>query len=86
MVDFSLLAAEIDSLVWGTPANFNGFHVILCRKLLADVSDVDATNTQLQSDLQAAQMKIDELQKEVRLERLKIYYHFCCVPVERCVA
>jgi len=60
--------------------------VILCRKLPADVSDVDATNTQLQSDLQAAQMKIDELQKEVRLERLKIYYHFCCVPVERCVA
>ena len=26
MVNFGLLAAEIVSLVWGTPANFNGFH------------------------------------------------------------
>jgi len=28
MVNFSLLAAEILSLVWGTPANFNSFHVL----------------------------------------------------------
>ena len=29
MVNFSLLAAEIVSLVWGTPTNFNGlFHVL----------------------------------------------------------
>jgi len=28
MVNFSLLAAEIVSLVWGTPANFNGFRVL----------------------------------------------------------
>jgi len=28
MVNFSLLAAEIVSLVWGTPANFNGFCVL----------------------------------------------------------
>jgi len=27
MVNFSLLAAEIDPVVWGTPANFNGFCV-----------------------------------------------------------
>jgi len=27
MVDFGLPAAEIGSLVWGTPANFNGFRV-----------------------------------------------------------
>jgi len=27
MVNFSLLAAEIVSLVWGTPAHFNGFRV-----------------------------------------------------------
>jgi len=27
MVNFGLLAAEIVSLVWGTPANFNGFPV-----------------------------------------------------------
>jgi len=28
MVNFGLLAAEIDLTVWGTPANFNGFHVL----------------------------------------------------------
>jgi len=28
MVKFDLLAAEIVSLVWGTPANFNGFRVL----------------------------------------------------------
>ena len=28
MVNFSLLAAEIDPVVWGTPANFNGFRVL----------------------------------------------------------
>jgi len=27
MVNFGPLAAEIVSLVWGTPGNFNGFHV-----------------------------------------------------------
>ena len=28
MVNFGPLAAEIDPLVWGTPANFNVFHVL----------------------------------------------------------
>ena len=28
MVNFGLLVAEILSLVWGTPANFNGFRVL----------------------------------------------------------
>ena len=28
MVNFGLIAAEIVSLVWGTPANFNAFHVL----------------------------------------------------------
>jgi len=28
MVNLGLLAAEIVSLVWGTPANFNGFRVL----------------------------------------------------------
>jgi len=28
MVDFGLLAAEIGPVVWGTPANFNGFRVL----------------------------------------------------------
>jgi len=30
MVNFGLLAAEILSLVWGTPANFNGFRLLAC--------------------------------------------------------
>jgi len=29
MVNFGMLAAEIVSLVWGTPANFNGFRVLV---------------------------------------------------------
>ena len=28
MVNFSIVAAEMLSLVWGTPANFNGFRVL----------------------------------------------------------
>ena len=28
MVNFGLLQAEIVSLVWGTPANFNGFRIL----------------------------------------------------------
>jgi len=28
MVNFGLLAAEIDPVVWGTPANFNVFRVL----------------------------------------------------------
>ena len=28
MVNFGILAAEIVSLVWGTPPNFNGFGVL----------------------------------------------------------
>jgi len=28
MVNFDLLAAEIISLVWGNPANFNGFRIL----------------------------------------------------------
>ena len=28
MVNFGALAAEIISIVWGTPGNFNGFRVL----------------------------------------------------------
>ena len=28
MVNFGLLAADIGTVVWGTPANFNGFRVL----------------------------------------------------------
>ena len=31
MVNFGILAAEIVSLVWGTPANFNGLRVLTAR-------------------------------------------------------
>ena len=37
------LTAEIVSLVWGTPANFNGFHVLAA--LLHDTPVVDVSHT-----------------------------------------
>ena len=47
MVNFGLLAAEILSLVWGTPANFNGFRVLavlLHGTLVVGVSQTAAFN------------------------------------------
>jgi len=47
MMNFGLLAAEILSLVWGTPANFNGFHVLaalLHGTLVVGVSQTAAFN------------------------------------------
>jgi len=48
MVNFGLLAAEIVSLVWGTPANFNGFRVLasalLYGTLVVGVSQTAALN------------------------------------------
>ena len=47
MVNFGLLADEIVSLVWGTPANFNGFRVLavlLHGTLVVDVSQTAAFN------------------------------------------
>jgi len=47
MVNFGLLAAEILSLVWGTPANFNGFRVLaalLHGTLVVGVSQTAAYN------------------------------------------
>ena len=47
MVNFGQLAAEIVSLVWGTPANFNGFRVLaalLHGTLLVGVSQTVALN------------------------------------------
>jgi len=35
MVNFGVLSAETLSLVWGTPANFNGFRVL--ASLLHDI-------------------------------------------------
>ena len=47
MVNFDLLAAEIDLVVWGTPANFNGFRVLaalLHGSLVVSVSQTAALN------------------------------------------
>ena len=47
MVNFGLLPAEIVSLVWGTPANFNGFRVLaalLHSTLVVGVSQTAAFN------------------------------------------
>jgi len=47
MMNFGPLAAENVSLVWGTPANFNGFRVLaalLCGTLLVGVSQTAALN------------------------------------------
>ena len=47
MVNFSPLAAEIVSLVWGTPGNFNGFRVLaalLHGALVVGVSQTAALN------------------------------------------
>jgi len=47
MVNFGLLAAEIVSLVWGTPANFNGFRLLaalLHGTLVVGVSQTAAFN------------------------------------------
>ena len=48
MVNFSPLAAEIVSLVWGTPDNFNGFRVLaalLHGTLVVGVSQTAALNS-----------------------------------------
>jgi len=46
MVNFGLLAAEIISLVWGTPANFNGFRVLaaLLHGTLVGISQTGTLN------------------------------------------
>jgi len=43
MVNFGPLAAEIVSLVWGTPGNFNGFHVL--ATLLHGTLEVSVSQT-----------------------------------------
>jgi len=43
MVNFGLLAAEIDPVVWGTPANFNGFRVLAALLHGSQVAGVSQT-------------------------------------------
>ena len=46
MVNFGPLAAEIVPLVWGTPANFNGFRILTALLYGTLVVDVYHTSTQ----------------------------------------
>jgi len=43
MVNFGLLAAEIDPVVWGTAANFNGFRVLAALLHGSQVAGVSQT-------------------------------------------
>jgi len=43
MVNFGSLAAEIDPVVWGIPANFNGFRVLAVLLHSTPVVDVSET-------------------------------------------
>jgi len=48
MVNFGPLAAEIISLVWGTPANFDGLHILLkSYSILELVQDTDVVTTDI---------------------------------------
>jgi len=43
MVNFGLIAAEIGPVVWGTPANFNGFRVLAALLHSSQVVGVSQT-------------------------------------------
>ena len=43
MVNFGLLAVEIVSLFWGTPANFNGFRVLASLLQLRRTTEANQT-------------------------------------------
>ena len=43
MVNFSVLAAEIGPIVWGTPAYFNGFCILAALVLGSQVVGVSQT-------------------------------------------
>ena len=43
MVNFGPLAAEIDLVVWGTPANFNGFRILAALLRGTPVLDISRT-------------------------------------------
>jgi len=44
IVNFGPLAAEIVSLVWGTPGNFNGFRVLAALLYVSQVVSVSQTS------------------------------------------
>jgi len=43
MVNFGVLAAKIGPVVWGTPANFNGFRVLAALLHGSQLVDVSQT-------------------------------------------
>jgi len=43
MMNFGLLGAEIDPVVWGTPSNFNGFRVLAALLHGSEVVSVSQT-------------------------------------------
>jgi len=43
MVNFGLITAEIDPVVWGIPANFNGFRVLAALMHGTPVLDISQT-------------------------------------------
>jgi len=43
MVNFGLVAAEIDTVVWGTLANFNGFRIVAALLHGTPVLDISQT-------------------------------------------
>jgi len=45
MVNVGPLAAEVDPVVWGTPANFNGFRVLAAATLLHGSQVVSVSQT-----------------------------------------
>jgi len=45
MLNFGLLAAEIDPVVWGTPANFNSFGFRVLAALLHGSQVVSVSQT-----------------------------------------
>jgi len=51
MAIFGPLAAEIDPVVWGTPANFNGFRVFIIARQPLKISKKSLITTNMQSKM-----------------------------------
>jgi len=78
MVNFGPLAAEIVSLVWGTPGNFNGFRVLatlLQRRQLVLNSRPAEGSRQIHVE---AYLLSDHVKKQSHL----LYFHDIKIPKE----
>jgi len=63
MVNFSLLAAEIGWRLWGTPANFNGFHVLAALLHGSQVVGVSQTLRHWTTNFQAVACHFGRLER-----------------------